>query len=228
MSSDSDSDLDVRNPSKHQRIVGESSSGSRSGLVYGHEVKNILEESRKAREEVLLGSSSPEQAGTVHRIGGRVVSEQEWKAAQRENDPRFKRERQRELDREFDRNERNEYRLGLEQNQERMRKAEEALSIMSEPLGGSSAGHLTFNEKYDIELRQQIKWEDPLTRIKSEYVSPVPTSSVGQAKPVCFFQAPVNRFNISPGYRWDGVVRGNNYEQRWFENQNERRDGNRF
>ena len=220
--SDSDSDLDVRNVTKQQKLISESSGATRAGLVHGHEVKEMLEESRRAREQALLGPQSSNPQEVVHRIAGRVVSEEEWKAAQRESDPRFRRERQCELDREFEKNQQNEYRIGLEQNHERMRKAEEALRIMSEPLGGSSSGRLATHEQLDNDLRNQTKWEDPLPRIKSEFVSPVPTSSVVQVKPKCFFQSPVNRFNIPPGYRWDGVVRGNNYEQRWFEKQNER------
>jgi pre-mRNA-splicing factor CWC26 len=202
---DSDSDLDVRRPPAKKQDVA-----ALSGLVHGKDVKAMLDQSRSAREATLMddGGHGRHEA-PVHRVGGKIVSKEEWKESQRSMDPRFRRERQRELDREFEKKQRSEWKQGLDQSAERQAKAEEAFRIASEPIGSNSS-----RRAYDEELRGKQRWDDPLS-------CPSLHANEDLERPRCRFQAPPNRFNIQPGYRWDGVVRGNDFEKRWFERTNE-------
>uniref|UniRef100_A0AAQ6INY8 BUD13 homolog n=1 Tax=Anabas testudineus TaxID=64144 RepID=A0AAQ6INY8_ANATE len=96
---------------------------------------------------------------------------------------------------------------GLAQNQMEQQKLEDALREAQKPL----ARHYD-DEDLDRMLREQEREGDPmaamLRRKKERNVN-------AQEKPRYKGPAPPpNRFNIQPGYRWDGVDRSNGFEQK--------------
>ncbi len=188
----------------------------RSGLVHGHELKRSTEASSKhsvkeEEDERTFGSTS--QRGVVHRIGGKIVSREEWDEAQKFVDPRDRRKRQLELDAEFEKGQRHEWKRGLAQHTDRNVKIEEALE--------ASSGR---QNDYDKELRQKQRWDDPLSRIPTHF--PSHSSHGVSSKPRSVYEAPGNRFGLAAGYRWDRVVRGTGFEERWFARLNESKSVN--
>ena len=63
------------------------------------------------------------------------------------------------------------------------------------------------NEVFDDPMR---RWE---LAVKSENKHPLK----------CKFQGYANRFDIKPGFRWDGVIRGNGYENTYLQLKNQRK-----
>ncbi|XP_053703423.1 BUD13 homolog [Synchiropus splendidus] len=98
---------------------------------------------------------------------------------------------------------------GLAQGQMHQQKLEDALREAQKPLARHSN-----DEDLDRFLREQEREGDPMaamlrkkkertskTSDKPRYKGPLP---------------PINRFNIMPGYRWDGVNRSNGFEEKRF------------
>lgn len=96
---------------------------------------------------------------------------------------------------------------GLAQGEMQQQKLEDALIEAQKPL----ARHYD-DEDLDRMLREQEREGDPMAamlRRKKERNTKTQTKPRYQGPP-----PPPNRFNIQPGYRWDGVDRSNGFEQK--------------
>ncbi|KAG6842322.1 hypothetical protein C0991_010610 [Blastosporella zonata] len=74
----------------------------------------------------------------------------------------------------------------------------------------------------DAELNEDMKakelWNDPAAAFLTKSRAKGPRKPQYNGPP-----PPPNRFGIKPGYRWDGVDRGNGFEKKLFQSKNERK-----
>ncbi|PTB71005.1 hypothetical protein BBK36DRAFT_1176281 [Trichoderma citrinoviride] len=82
------------------------------------------------------------------------------------------------------------------------------------------------DEEMNRELKDQQRWNDPMMQFLAD--KDTGRGSKGsKRRPVYAGSAPPNRYGIKPGYRWDGVDRGNGHEAERFKaiNRRERNKG---
>ena len=97
---------------------------------------------------------------------------------------------------------------GLAQQREKDEWREFARSTAAGPV----ARH-DLDASVDAEKRAVVRFDDPM----AEHLARKQAAAGGPAKPKYRGPAPPpNRFNIAPGYRWDGVDRSNGYEKQFF------------
>lgn len=77
------------------------------------------------------------------------------------------------------------------------------------------------DEEMNKELREQNRWNDPMTQFMGEKKGATGKGK-SKRKPLYNGAAPPNRYGIKPGYRWDGVDRGNGFEAERFRALNRR------
>ncbi|KAJ2898225.1 hypothetical protein MKZ38_004051 [Zalerion maritima] len=82
------------------------------------------------------------------------------------------------------------------------------------------------DEDMNKELKEKERWNDPMARFLAEKQI-LETKKARKGRPVYTGSAPPNRYGIRPGYRWDGVDRGNGFEAERFKalNRKERNKG---
>uniref|UniRef100_A0A914NG89 BUD13 homolog n=1 Tax=Meloidogyne incognita TaxID=6306 RepID=A0A914NG89_MELIC len=97
---------------------------------------------------------------------------------------------------------------GIAQIKER----EEKLEEMQQALGEGFTRHKD-DEALNEHLKKQLHSEDPMAeyfRVKNHKIQ----MRTGIVYPTYKGQCPPNRYEIKPGYRWDGVDRSNGFESK--------------
>ncbi|KAH7915662.1 Pre-mRNA-splicing factor of RES complex-domain-containing protein [Hygrophoropsis aurantiaca] len=74
------------------------------------------------------------------------------------------------------------------------------------------------DQELNEEQKAKDRWNDPAAAFLTKKTAKGPRKPQYTGPP-----PPPNRFGIKPGYRWDGVDRGNGFEKKFFQRQNERK-----
>ncbi|KAK3814151.1 MAG: Pre-mRNA-splicing factor of RES complex-domain-containing protein [Benniella sp.] len=182
------------------------SSGAAVGLQSAASVKRDME--RRQQEHMdRMNSLDPSKSGrdseTVYRDAqGRKIDRVKEKIEKAEA-----------ARREIEKQERHmEWGKGLVQREEEADKKKRQEEEKLKPLA-----RYKDDEEMNEELKERERWNDPaamfLTGAKK-------AKKAARKYPIYQGNIPPNRFNIRPGYRWDGVDRSNGFEKTYFERLN--------
>ncbi|KAM3727804.1 BUD13 [Dirofilaria immitis] len=111
--------------------------------------------------------------------------------------------KQKELEEKYKR-----WNKGIRQLEERSQKLNEMARVAQEDF----ARHVD-DKAMNEHLKEQLRAEDPMYKYVKKKKEEAETKS-GNVYPKYNGSWPPNRFNIAPGYRWDGVNRSNGFEDR--------------
>uniref|UniRef100_A0A2K6G201 BUD13 homolog n=1 Tax=Propithecus coquereli TaxID=379532 RepID=A0A2K6G201_PROCO len=197
----SDSDL---SPPRRSQPSGKKAahmySGVKTGLVLT-DIQREQQELKKWDQETTAFEAEFQHAETVFRD----------KSGRKRNLKLERLEQRRKAEKDSERDELYaQWGKGLAQSRQQQQNVEDAMKEMQKPLA-----RYIDDEDLDRMLREQEREGDPMAnfikknkakenknkKVRPRYSGPAP---------------PPNRFNIWPGYRWDGVDRSNGFEQKRF------------
>jgi len=173
--------------------------GKRAGLQQAKDLKVELEEIR-AREKTMFEKMDTGISGRFAetKVRGRLAEAEAKKKAEQE-----KKDVPEEIKAKFE-----TWNRGVKQKEGAIRQLEDNLYEMSKSLTRT-----VDDVDRDAMLKNQEREEDPM----AAYMRKKNEKKVGKVKRFPRYtgpQPPTNRFGIWPGYRWDGVVRTNGFENK--------------
>ena len=185
-----------------------------STLKPGLRTKEEMKAARLAREQRELVETNPTTSRpsptpqadnqqealaqqTVYRdASGRKINIEAHQAAQR----------QLELERATKAAERSTWSQGLVQKQQRSEAKARLASVQTQSIARRAT-----DDDYNRHFKQMLHHDDPALAFLTKKRKDAPRRPKYQGN------WPPNRFGIAPGYRWDGVDRGNGFEKAFFE-----------
>lgn len=195
---------DRESPPRSSRMT-KTLDGKASGLQDAKTLKRENDEF-KARQEKLFQEMRPEMSGRHADI---VVRDRRGRNKDFEKDVEKEREKA-----EFEKARKKDYDRwgkGLKQIEDIEKRYQEHVHEASKPLA-----RMADDEDLQNHLRNQERIDDPMLEYFRRKKQDDNKKKGVEEKPKYQGQFPDNRFNIRPGYRWDGVDRSNGYEKKYF------------
>ncbi|KAK0899690.1 Pre-mRNA-splicing factor cwc26 [Friedmanniomyces endolithicus] len=184
-------------------------SGAMAGLQTADQVTAALQrrerQERKAMQEAGLDPTGKAQETIYRDASGRIINVAMKRAEMRAKAVEEERKKLEEL----------ESRKGDVQRRE---KEERKTDLVEAKVMG--VARYADDTKLNEELKERERWNDPMAQLlATKKSSSKGGKSKGGGKSYQGAFEP-NRYGIRPGWRWDGVDRGNGFERKWFAARN--------
>ncbi|CAD8052472.1 unnamed protein product [Paramecium sonneborni] len=199
-----------------QQMLNKERSRSNSQVSSSSESDSESDDSSSQSDSDLSVERAPKPQEVIHRdvkTGQRITQSQRVEQEKQQN-PKLKAKEDKQTILQANKQQIEMWSKGLVQIQDKQKKqedAQQALAIKNEDQIKQMDMQLMGQQKFDDPMRQIIQEEDDkqITLKKSDFLLK------------CKFPPPINRFNILPGFRWDGVDRSNGYEMKLLNSINE-------